>query len=75
MQFVNNREFITSLFSNLVDNFAVGVHKIEYKYGHDNKKWKACGIRYKDCGCCLEYTNVTNVDAAIPITKKCLIKT
>ena len=75
LQFINSREFIRSLLSDLVDNFAVGVHKIKYKYGHDNKKWKTCGIRYKDGASCLEYTNVTNVHAAIAITEKCLIKT
>ena len=42
--------------SNLVDNLAERIHKI--KYGHNNKKSETCGIKYKDCGCCLEYTNI-----------------
>ena len=42
--------------SNLADNLAEGIHKI--KYGHDNKKREMSEIKYKDCGCCLEYTNI-----------------
>ena len=65
--------FQTSSLSNLVDNFAERVH-YKYKYGHDNKKFETCGIKCKDCECCLEYINVTNAHAAIPATKKCLMK-
>ena len=28
------------------------------KYGRDDKKWETCGIKCKDCECCLEYTSV-----------------
>ena len=42
---------------NLVDNIAEGIHKIKGKYGHDNKKCKTSGIKYKDCVYCLKYTN------------------
>ena len=42
--------------SNLVDNLAERIHKI--KYGHHNKKRETCGIKYKNCGCCLECTNI-----------------
>ena len=42
--------------SNLVDNVAGGIHKVKCNYGYDNKKCKTCGMKYKDCGCCLEYT-------------------
>ena len=40
------------------------------------KKCKTCGIKYKDCECYLEYTDIkvdlilTSVDVAIGITKK-----
>ena len=44
----------------LVNNLAEGIHKIECKCGHDNKKSETCGIKYKDCECFLEYTNVQN---------------
>ena len=49
---------MASSISNPVDNLAEGIHKIKCKYGHDNKKCETCGIKYKDCGCCLEYKNV-----------------
>ena len=40
---------------NLVNNLSGGIHKIKSKYGHDDKKCKTCGIRYKYCDCFLEY--------------------
>ena len=59
---------MASLLSNLVDKLAEGIHKIQCKYGHDNEKCETCGIKYKDCDCCLEYTNVKD-DL---IERKCL---
>ena len=44
--------------SNLVNNLSEGIHKIKYKYGHDDKKCEICGIKYKFCNCFLEYMNV-----------------
>ena len=44
--------------SNLVDTFPERIHKAECKYGHDNIKYQTSGIKYKDCECCLEHTNV-----------------
>ena len=44
--------------SNLVNNLAGGIHKIKCKYRHDNKKCETGLIKYKNCECCLEYTNV-----------------
>ena len=46
-----------SLLSNLVVNLAEGIHKIKFKYRHNDKKYETWGIRYKDCNCFLEYTN------------------
>ena len=40
---------MTSSLSNPVDNLAEETHKIKCKHS---------GIKYKDCECCLEYTNV-----------------
>ena len=51
---------MASLLSNRVDHIAEGINIIKCKYRHDNKKWKTCGIKYKDCKCCLDYTNVKN---------------
>ena len=46
-----------SSLSNLVNNLSEGIHRIKCKYGHDDKKWETCGIKYKYCDCFLEYTN------------------
>ena len=58
LQFIDSARFMANLFSNLVDNPAEGIHKIKCKHGHDNNKCETCEIKYKDCECCLEYTNV-----------------
>ena len=44
--------------SNLANKLAKGIQKIKCKYGHDDKIWETCGIKYKDCECCLEYVKV-----------------
>ena len=38
---------MASSLSNLVNNIAEGIHKIECKYGHDHKIWETCGIKKK----------------------------
>ena len=43
--------------SNLVNNFSERLHRIKCKLGHEKKKCKTCGIKYKYCDCFLEYTN------------------
>ena len=48
---------MTSSLSNLVNNLSQGIHRIKCKFGHDDKKCKTCGIKYKYCDCFLEYTN------------------
>ena len=40
---------MASSLSNLLNNLTEGIHKIKYKYGHND--------RYKDCDSCLEYTD------------------
>ena len=47
--------FVSCSLSDLVENFSEGILKIKCKYWHDNKKSE---IKYKDCECYLEYTNV-----------------
>ena len=42
----------------MVDNLAEGINKIKCKYGHDNRECETCGIKYKYCERCVEYTNV-----------------
>ena len=46
---------MASSLSNHVNNLADGIHRIECKYGHDNKKCETCRIKYKDCECFLGY--------------------
>ena len=43
--------------SNLLNNFAEGIHKVKSKYGHENKKCETCGIKYKNPECFLECAN------------------
>ena len=50
--------FMARSLSNLVNNLSEGIHKIKCKYGHEDKKCKTCGIKYKYWDCFLEYTNV-----------------
>ena len=42
---------------NLVDNLAKRIHKVKWKYGHNNEQCEACRIKYKYCECFLEYQN------------------
>ena len=46
---------MTDSLSNLVNNFAEGVHKIKCKYGENYKKCETCNVKYKYCKCFLEY--------------------
>ena len=79
IQVIERARFLASSLLNLVDNLAKGTHKTKCKHGHENKLCEMCGIKYKDCECCLEYINVkddyTEVRAAIIITKGSLMKT
>ena len=43
--------------SNLLKNFAQGIYRIKFKYGHGNKKSRTCESKYKNCKCFLEYSN------------------
>ena len=54
LQLIDSARFMASSLSNLVDNLFKGIHKIKYKYGHNNKRCETCGIKYKDCECRLE---------------------
>ena len=45
------------LLSNIVNNLTEGIYKFKCKYGHDDKKFKTCGIKYKYRDCFLEYPN------------------
>ena len=47
LKFVDSARFIPISVSNLVDNFAKGIHKIKCKNEQNNKKCKTCGNKYK----------------------------
>ena len=51
LQFIDRERFMARSLPNLVDN-------LEINYRHDNKKCEICGIKCKNCECCLEYKNV-----------------
>ena len=40
---------MVSPLSNLVNNIAEGIHKINCKDGRDYKKSKNCRVKYRDC--------------------------
>ena len=48
---------MTTSSSNFVNNLSERIHKIKCKYGNDDKNCETCGIKYKYCGCFLEYTD------------------
>ena len=48
---------MASSLSTLINNLSEGIHKINCKYGHDDKKYKTCGVTYEVCDCFLEYEN------------------
>ena len=57
LQFIDSARFMASSLSNLANNLSGRIHKIKYKYGHNDKKYETCRIKYKYCHCFLEYTN------------------
>ena len=58
LKLIDSTIIMASSISNLADNLAEGIHKIKCKYRHDNNKCEECGIKYKDCECYLQYTNI-----------------
>ena len=54
LQFIASARFMASSLSNLVNNLSEGIHRIKCKYGHDDRKCEACGIKYKYCDCFLK---------------------
>ena len=57
LQLIDSTRFMASTLSNLVNNLSERIHRIKCKFGHNDKKWEAGGIKYKHCDCFLEYTS------------------
>ena len=38
LQLIDSARFMASSLSNLVNNLSLGIHRIKYKFGHDDKK-------------------------------------
>ena len=51
LQFIDRKWFMATSVSNFINNIFEGIHKTKCKYGHDDKKYKTCGIKYKYCDC------------------------
>ena len=41
--------FMTSSLSSLVNNLSEQIHSIKSKFGHDDKEFETCGIKYMYC--------------------------
>ena len=57
LKFIDRARSMAIPLSNLANNLAQRIHKIEYKHGNVNEKYEPCGIKYKYCNCCFERTN------------------
>ena len=55
LQFIDGARFMASSWSNLVNDLSRGLSRIKCKLGHDNKRYQACGIKYKYCNSFLHY--------------------
>ena len=49
---------MASSLSNIANNLPEGIHKINCKYGQNDKKCETCRIKWKYCESFLEYTNL-----------------
>ena len=56
-QFIKSARFLARSLWNFVNNLSEGIYKIKCQPIHNNKKYEACGIKYKTCACFLEYSN------------------
>ena len=52
--------FMTTSLSNLVNNLSEGIHKIKWKYKHNDKKCETCRIMYEVCNCFQHELRKTN---------------
>ena len=52
---------MTRSLSRLVNNLSEGIYRIKVKFERDDKKCETWGIKYKCCGCFLEYTYILKI--------------
>ena len=45
LQFIDSARFMVSSLSNLVNNLSEKIHRIKYKYAHNDKKCEICKIK------------------------------
>ena len=57
LHFIDSVRFMERSLSNLVNNLAEEIHKIQCKCSHDDKECENCRIKYKGCECFLESRN------------------
>ena len=65
---------MASSLSNHVNNLSEGIHRMKCKFGHNDKKCETYRIKYKYCGCFLEYTNFKDENTNVCVVTK-IIKT
>ena len=53
----DSARFMASLLSNFVNNLCEIIHRINCKYGRNDKKCEFCRIKYIYCGCFLQKKN------------------
>ena len=51
IQFIDSARFMASSSSNLVNNLSEEIHRIKFKFGHDDKKCDTCRTKCKYCDC------------------------
>ena len=58
LQFADSPRFMASSLSNIVNSLAKKFIKLNVNTDVMIKKYETCGIKYKDCECCLECTTL-----------------
>ena len=58
LQFIDSARFMASSLSSLVNNLSEKIHRINLKFGHNDKKCWTCEMKYKYSDSFLEYINI-----------------
>ena len=57
LQLVDSARCMACSLSDLANNLSEGIHKVNCKYEHHDKKCETCGSTNEICNCLFEYTN------------------